>query len=507
MTVTIKQAAGRTAFIVRYLSPSLLAAILAGVVASAALFVPPYVGMADNGDFSRIVYGNGLYFNAPDYNGQFFGYFVRKYGIFHYFNEYAALFSSQSIFIRLSLALNILLYSAADYDIRFQAVIYVALLMAALYLLVEGLTWRVPRKYGYAFALLAVFLFADTGYTAYFNSFFGESVVLLMALFMTASILLIYRKRYNDYVMLSLFAVSVLLLTTSKQQNAPVGIISAIAGLAFVYLRPKKLYRIAAVGALSVLLLTGVATYALIPQQFVNINQYHAMTRGPMMLSEDPEAMLETFGIDNQFALLAGTNYYERYTTIDVESPMLAERFYKKYGFGSLVAYYATHPTEAIEMLDLAARHAFTIRPAAMGNYEQAAGKPFGEHTRFFTGYSMLKEDLAPKTFGFIVLWICMVTGSNAPSFAAAVKSRNIRDATKLPMLLMLILIGLSGIAVSIIGAGDADLAKHLFLFTVMFDIVTFLAIGDLMLRKYWRQAKDAQASEAVKAVGREPII
>jgi hypothetical protein len=199
--------------------------------------------------------------------------------------------------------------------------------------------------------------------------------------------------------------------------------------------------------------------------------------------------MLAAFGIDRQFALLAGTNYFERYTTIDVESPLLIDRFYEKYGFGSLVAYYAAHPAEALEMLDLAARHAFTIRPDAMGNYEREAGRPFGEHTRFFTGYSTLKEGLAPKTFGFIVIWIFLILGFNVPTFLAAVKSRNMRVAMKLPMFLMLVLIGLSGIVVSIIGAGDADLAKHLFLFTAMFDTVTFLAAGDLLLRRYWRQS------------------
>ncbi|MNC50376.1 hypothetical protein D3C75_996140 [compost metagenome] len=41
--------------------------------------------------------------------------------------------------------------------------------------------------------------------------------------------------------------------------------------------------------------------------------------------------------------------------------------------------------------------------------------------------------------------------------------------------------VGLSGIMVSIIGAGDADLAKHEFLFTLGFDLVSVLFIADLM--------------------------
>jgi hypothetical protein len=40
---------------------------------------------------------------------------------------------------------------------------------------------------------------------------------------------------------------------------------------------------------------------------------------------------------------------------------------------------------------------------------------------------------------------------------------------------------------VSIIGAGDADLAKHEFVFTAAFDIVTFLLVSDLIHRSLWK--------------------
>ena len=42
--------------------------------------------------------------------------------------------------------------------------------------------------------------------------------------------------------------------------------------------------------------------------------------------------------------------------------------------------------------MNLAAKSAFTIRPPAMGNYEQSVGKPFGAQTSFFSGYSELKK-------------------------------------------------------------------------------------------------------------------
>jgi hypothetical protein len=346
----------------RYLTPAWLAAICVLAITSATLFVPPYVGMADNGDYFRIAYSNGLYFNAPDYDAQYLGYFVKDYGILQYYNENGAtMSSSQSLFIRGAIALNQLLFNQATFDIRFQAAIYTVLLSVAVYLLVESLTWKFPGKYGYPIALLAVFMFADSAYTAYFSSFYSESVVYLSLMLLLAAGLLFYRKRYNDYVLLALFTVSGLLLTTSKQQNAPIGLIIAFLGILFIFVRKQNAFRSFMAAGLASVMIAGVATYVLIPQEFVNINKYHAMTRGVLLGADDPEQSLERFNIDRQYAILSGSIYYEPYTTIDVDSELLQEHFYNHYGFGAILGYYLANPEQARSMLNLAANHAFTI--------------------------------------------------------------------------------------------------------------------------------------------------
>lgn len=471
----------------RYVSPSLFAAALVLIITVIALFVPPYIGMADNGDYFRVLYSNGLYFNTPDYDSLYLGYFNKGFGIFQYFNENGAtLTSSQSLLIRLSVWIN-QWFDKQVFDIRVQGALLTVLYTFAVYLFVEAITWRMKRKYGYIVAVLAVFLFADTAYTAFFNSFFSESMVWIMLIYLFASGLLLFRGRYSDYAMMMIFLISGLLLTTSKQQNAPVGIIIAVMGVIIIFVRRQRTFRAMVASSLALLMFAGIATYVLIPKEFVNINKYHAMTRGVLMQSEDPEATLKSFGIDRQYAVLNESIYYEPYTTVDVNSPILEDNFYKHYGFVSILAYYISHPDQAGKMLDIAAKNAFTIRPPAMGNYEKAAGKPFGAQTKFFSGYSELKRALAPKTFGFIVIWMLVITGIYTPQFIAAVKARNVRGMVRLPLVLMLMFMGLSGILVSIIGAGDADLSKHEFLFTAAFDLVTFTAIADAICRNLWQ--------------------
>jgi hypothetical protein len=470
----------------RYISPSLFAAIGVLLLTVIALFTPPYIGMADNGDYFRVLYSNGLYFTQPGYDSLYLGHFVKEYGILQYFNENGELMvTSHSLFIRFALLVNKLLVSGQVFDIRVQAAMLTLLYTAAVYMLVEAVTWGVSRKYGYAAAALAVFMFADTGYTAYFNSFFGESIVFIMMLFLFASWLLLYRRRYNDYVLLAVFVLSSLILTTSKQQNAPVGLIIAVMAVFLIFLRSGRTFRVLTAASLAGIFAAGVATYVLIPKEFVNINQYHAMTRGVLLDSDNPEKTLKTFGIDEQFAILKETIYYEQYATADVNSALLEENFYNRYGFGSILAFYATHPDHLMSILNKAAKNAFTIRPEAMGNYELSSGKPFQAQTKFFSAYSLIKKSASPKTFGFIVIWMLIITGIYMPSFIAAVRAKDPRLIQKMLLILTTIAMGLSGIFVSIIGAGDADLAKHEFLFTVAFDLVTFLVLSDAVCRSF----------------------
>ncbi|MFD5021540.1 hypothetical protein ACFWMP_21820 [Paenibacillus sp. NPDC058367] len=466
-------------------SPAFVAAFGVLLITIIALFTAPYVGVADNGDFFRSIYSNGLYFNLPDYDSQYFGYFVKQYGIFQYFNENGAmLFSSQSLFIKLAIGLNKLFFSSEVFDIRFQAAIYTILYVIAIYLLIEAITWRMSRKKGFIIAGIAIFIFGDTGYTAYFNSFYGESVVMITMIFMFASWLMLYRKRFNDYAMLALFVISTLILTTSKQQNAPVGMIIAVLACSLLWIRRDKIFRILTMASLALMLFAGVFTYLNISNEFVNINQFHAMTRGVLKESPDPEAALKALGMDEQFAILKNSIHYEKYVTIDVNSPLLEENFYSRYGFVSILKYYLTNPDQLNSILNVAAQSAFSIKPAAMGNFEHSVGKEFRAQSHFFTGYSQLKQTLAPRTFGFIFLWMVLVIGLYMPSFVKAIKSRDFRGMQRMVLIVASIGIGLSGIFVSIIGAGDADISKHEFLFTLSFDLVTFLTLSSVIGRR-----------------------
>jgi hypothetical protein len=199
------------------------------------------------------------------------------------------------------------------------------------------------------------------------------------------------------------------------------------------------------------------------------------MTRGVLMTSDNPPETLESFDIDSQYELLNKTIYFDRYPVIDPEDERLKENFYSQYNIFSIVKHYVSHPGAFMEMMKLASQNAYLIRPE-LGNYEYASGYPPNEKAQDFSVYSSMKQAVTPKTTGFIIIWMVV-------AIALFYKKR-----MKQIIICGLILIGLSQIIVPIIGAGDADLAKHMFLYNVSFDTVNVIVFAHVVAfidRKY----------------------
>ncbi|MDD4075790.1 MAG: hypothetical protein PHC80_06835, partial [Eubacteriales bacterium] len=283
--------------------------------------------------------------------------------------------------------------------------------------------------------------------------------------------------------MLTLFVLNAVIATTSKQQLSPLGVFygAMLALLGFIlyrgsdgYTLPDEKGRVFSVlrmrrlcaGLGAALCLIGVGAYVLIPQEYVTINAYHAMTRGVLMTAENPETALDAFSINEQYALLNKTLYYDDVPLISFESEQLQQEFYANYGFFGIATYYLTHPDSLLRMTRLAVENAWAVRPASLGNFAREAGFAPGAQTGFFTLCSTFTRRAMPRTVGFIVVW------------AATILACCRKDRGRLCILLVTVLMGLSQIVISIIGAGDADVSKHIFLFNVAFDLVSFVALA-----------------------------
>jgi len=472
-----------------------VAVVLAAVIMTVVLFLPPYIGMEDNGDYARVIYGEGLY-DLPVYSDlKCNGYFIKEYGIMQYFNEYSnTVYSSQFLFIQPAVLLDKLITgNDGIFDLRFLGIIMMIYFLIVLYFLVEYLSHRLSIASSIVIAAVVVFFFLDTGYIAYFNSFFAEPLAYISLMACMTCALLYADNRHNKYALLAGFVINGMILIFSKQQFAPIGAVLGILCL-FFYLKAKgKLFKWLIGISSAALVVTGVFTYLLISAEFTHINLYHSMTRGVLMTSEDPPETLGEFDIDRQYELLNKTIYFDKYPVIDPENEKLMDDFYSHYSILSIVGHYASDPGAFIEMLKIAAQNAYKIRPD-LGNYEYTTGYPPQTKAQVFSVYSDLKANYAPKTIGFIIIWMFVAIG--------------LMHKKRLKQIIVsaLILIGLSQIVVPIIGAGDADLAKHMFLYNVAFDLVNVILLAHFIsfidrkyrAKKYVAVIPDRDVDEAV---------
>ncbi|MBV4419794.1 hypothetical protein KM800_10750 [Clostridium tyrobutyricum] len=464
----------------------LLAAVMVLFICAITLFVRPIVGMADNGDFFRIMSQSDLYYMSSSNKNRFLGYFTKDYGIYRYNNDNAKIIvSTQLIFTKVAVFIAKLLTEGYIFDIRILAFLYTIVYAAAAYLIVNVMTVNLKsHKYKLLITALFVFIFCDTGYIAYFNSFFAEAVNLSFFLLSLGILLYIYKFKKYTIINLILFSITSIIFIGSKQQLAPIGIFAALILIRIFIKHNKKIFRYTAMVLSLIILASSFYLYRSISGDFDYINRYHAMTRGVLLNEVNPDNIMKQFNINRQYSMLQGTIYFDELPIIDPGGEKLKKEFYSKYSFFNVLTFYLKNPSAMKKMINLAVINGYSIRPRVIGNYEKNEGKPFGRQSHFFSMWSSIKENYIPHSLFLTVVVFGIYFVFAAKRYIATRKNGDIHSQLFEEAFLYVFLVGVSQIFISIIGAGDADLAKHVFMFNVTFDLM-FLYSVCLIIKKF----------------------
>jgi putative flippase GtrA len=439
------------------------------------LMLKPFVGIADNGDFQRIMATVGLDYGVPheSFSDRFYGYFHSQYR----FREpgLGGYISTEIPVVLLAVLLNLLLYSGEVFDIRFLAGVYGVLLLAALYGLMK--TGYLQNKAVRWFtAALSLFVFFDLGYIAYFNSLFGEPVSLVFLLLtVILGIRILDRGGQGSGIgLLTSFIVCAVFLIGSKVQNAPVGLMLALFAWRLRPLYTDRAWKRRVTVASAVLLLCSVLIYVTAPRELRTINQYQSVFYGILKDSPHPEKDLEELGLDPKLAVLAGTNYFTPNTPIPQQSPELTELFYKHISHGKIAEFYVTHPARFWKKLEATASSAFTIRPLYLGNYEQSAARGYRATFVSFDEWSRIKHELLPHSFYLILAFYAFYYGVLIRRW---LHSSGLSGKLLAELFMLVGVIGAVSYVVPVLGDGEADLAKHLFMFNACFDLMLVISL------------------------------
>jgi hypothetical protein len=447
-----------------YLDGVLLALFAAALAIQ--LFVPPIVGLADNGDFSRVAGPLGIFPPEELGDSAFFSWIVPQYRFDRHriWLHGLCCYSSQTGLAIAALPIGLAASPPGRFDLRATGFVNgLALLVAVALLLLE--LRPLPASLRILGGLLLVVAFSDVTYVSLLNSFYTEPAALIFLF--TALALALRLARTPDpptWLVAGFFLVSAL-FATSRPQNALLGFFLAVLGWRVVHYddsarRQRRLVALAALALCVASLAYSRSTSPLLRRTFL----FNAVFRQLLPNSPDPRGDLATLGLPSDYARFVGVSAFS--PDSPVQDPDF-QRVFGKVPYGTLAAFYAARPARIRHALALGAGEAFEMRPLGVGNFAQATGKPARTTSESFSAWSRTKARLAPGRVGFVLAW-------GIVSLAAAIHlrwkgtTRALRATGEIWIALVLVAGFLFAVPSIMTGA---ESRRSFFLFNALFDL------------------------------------
>ncbi|MGE5646025.1 MAG: hypothetical protein ACM336_09565 [Acidobacteriota bacterium] len=451
---------------------TLLAAVFLAIV-SLQLFIPPYIGLADNGDFPKIA---GRLSLGPADPGSRFDYFNADYIRSPRFRWQSDLRSSELWPAKLASYLSHTKPEGSIFNIRWLGAVHAVAFLAAFCILLAAAR---PMR-AWARALLCgavVWIFTDVSYVSCLNSFYMDAAALLGLLGCAAVAVLIVVKgpRIALLVPFMLFAI---LLIGSKAQHAPIGILLAVFVVVAAW-KGKRLYiRLAGAAAGALLVAATAISFALTPASYRSLATFNVIFLKLAKNSPEPARELKELGLSEKELPYIG-KWAFRPDVPRVRSPWFQD-FRRRTGLSKLALYYLHHPVKVLRIMDADLRE---FAPYLRGNFanlrRQDATRPV-ELTRRFASWSDLKSRALFAWHGLLPFWYALV----AAGVILVIRARPSERAVQMAWIT-------AGLAAAgayeflVCSLADAcETYRHLFLFHALTDLTFCMALAALLTIK-----------------------
>jgi len=469
--------------------PGRFEAIAVAIVAAILvyqLFIPPSIGMADNGDFSRIMGAVGLEYSTDNLADRHFNYFVPKYK-FGSSGEWDALdWTSENLLVLGAMAVNRLGGKTGMFDVRALGAIHLALFLLGVWLLLR-LSARLGLATRAVIALLLALVFCDVGYAAYFNSLYSEPGSFVF-LFLALAAAIGLAKQPASLPRLGAWLAACLLFVSAKPQNSLLAIPLAGYGFWIAYGIARGRRRVLVAGSAVALLLAPIAISLSTPKWIMKHYLYNAVFFELLQNSATPREDLQQLGLNPEFAKYRGTQIFS--PGIPVEDPAFEAAFFDRIGSARLGLFYLRHPGRLAGVAQRAAQSAFSQRPSYLGNFEKSCGLGPRAQSQAFQLWSKLRESAAPRSLWFVAVFFA---GSASAALAVFLSTSSRQVKAAMVLQLALVAMALEQLLVAEAVCGQYELTKHLFLFNLLFDLCL---CADLVLATAW-----------VNRTGRSPYV
>jgi len=437
------------------------------------LFVPPLIGIADNGDFARLRYPNGLSRIPTEDHDQRFNYLYSKYAIvpepevgIYYFH------TSSHLFVGAARWLNVHLISPEVFDIRVLAALYMICFLLGIYLVLIfsrqfAFHWRC------LFAAALFVMYTDTAYTAYFNSFYSEPTALAALIVIVGCSLLLMAGRAGFIALAGYFAAAGLLIT-AKPMYVPFAALFIPFGIYLTRFVSFK-YRYGLTAAVScVLMVLAVAYQAITPEWLRMKASYIAIFSVLLPDSPNPESDLLALNLRPEWIRYIGTSPYDADGPVETD-PEFRKEFTNRVRTLTIPKFLFKRPAQLYRVASHIAPQLVTTLPPYAGFYEESSGKP--PRTKPPAPWSRIRARIFPASLWMMILYFV----SGVFAFGMSFRSR-LNEFMRGVLLLYSLLVAFGAIIflVPLVTMAWFD-TRYSITFVSAFDLTLMLAAGMLL--------------------------
>ena len=442
--------------------------LCAGILAW-QLFLPGFIGMANNGDFGKVA--GPLSIGGADHGADNFLFFQPQYvrGPEHYYIPKPP--SSEIGLAWLASTVQKAVGGPARFDIRWLGALHALIFLGFYYTVLVvlrpyGTAWRL------ALSLAALWIFADVGTLAYFNSFYMDVAAMLGALAATMLAVRLISTGEVRPAALGMFGAAALVYVTSKGQHGVLGFVPALGALAFAVAARHTKTRVLGCAVAVVVTAGSVWILESMPDWYRGQSRFDLIFFYITKNSPAPAQDLRELGLGDSDLRYVGTHAFM------AGSPM-AERdfvtsFCERSTYARVLEFYGRHPGVAAGKLWSDLRDLAPLRrPVNLSNFQRAQGMPAGARTERLGSWSRLRSAVFRWWPAHIVVWY----GIALAGFPLL--GMRSRPGFRRSLAWVICAIAVAGAAeFGVASLADAvETERHLLLFHLLTDVTMFLAL------------------------------
>ena len=456
------------------------------LIAVFILFIPPIIGVADDGSLSGIMESVGLNYRRQDLEQTVGGYFIR---VFLHGPRTVVGLSTHRRLVRIAMAVDNIFTNDNIFDVRFLALIYLIIYLPAVWLLLRCLVKRVRNAAEATFlVIIAAFILGDANTLSYFNTVYPEALWYISLIWCAGfGLMLQSGKLHYNQIGLCGLALWGCILIFSESHCCVVGVILMIFCMRQLMIENADIrIRIIAVVCGSILLLAGIVSGGAGANRFTDASKMHAMTNGVLMRSQNPAETLEEFGIDPRFETLTDTSCYADYPYALSGQTEIQEDFLSRYGIFTILLHYARHPLSYMGLLEIGVGSSFQPLRSYVGNYEIFTGLPERARNPLFITYSNLKSTTIPRTTGALAILTviyCLMFRQKSGPLRKEVPYNARERQIALDSFLAIMAMGVVHISGILVLSGTAELERYRMFFGSCVDCMILMFLAEILHR------------------------